>query len=251
MHAVQTENLTLCLGENEALSDITCCLQEGEFLAVLGPNGAGKSAFLKVLLGLIPPTSGKAYMFERTPGKVPPEWIGYVPQIKTLDRGFPAIALELVITGLRRTWVRTISAADTKAGITALAEVGADHLAYRQVGGLSGGELQRVYLARTLARKPRLIMLDEPATGIDTVGETDFYRVLNQYQEQTGATILMVTHDWEVASRQACRVMVLNRRLISFGTPGEALCDECLKQAYPQEKIPHMAELKPINRGQG
>lgn len=92
--------------------------------------------------------------------------------------------------------------------------------------------LQRIYLARALARKPRLILLDEPATGIDTVGEADFYRLLNRYRKEQNATILMVTHNQEVASAHADRVMVLNRRLFGFGTPEETMCAECLQSAY-------------------
>jgi zinc transport system ATP-binding protein len=232
MHAVQTSNLSLFLGEIEALSDITCCIQEGEFVAILGPNGAGKSTLLKVLLGLLRPDSGTVLVFEKPPEKVPPDWIGYVPQVKTLDRSFPAIALELVVTGLRHTWVRWLRPVDRRKASEALAMVGADHLAQRSIGSLSGGELQRVYLARSLARRPRLVLLDEPVTGIDTLGESDFYRILEGYRHVTNATVLMVTHDWEVASRHAKRVMVINHRLISFGTPAEALCEECLRQAY-------------------
>jgi len=232
MHAVHTHNLSLSLGESQALADISCCVKEGEFVAVLGPNGAGKSTFLKILLGLLEPSSGDVTVFDRPPRQVDPQWIGYVPQAKTLDRGFPALSTELVITGLHRTWVRRLRTADRKTALEALAMVGASHLADRPVGALSGGELQRIYLARALVRKPRLILLDEPATGIDTVGETDFYRLLDRYRTEHKATILMVTHDWEVASHHACRVMVLNHRLIGFGEPAEAMCEECLQSAY-------------------
>lgn len=244
MHAVHTHNLSLSLGESQALANISCCIKEGEFVALLGPNGAGKSTFLKVLLGVLTPTSGNVRVFEQTPQEVDPAWIGYVPQAKTLDRNFPALATELVVTGLHRTWMRRTSSSDRAAALEALEMVGAAHLADRPLGKLSGGELQRIYLARSLARKPRLILLDEPATGIDMVGETDFYRLLDQYRLEENATILLVTHDWEVASHHACRVMVLNHRLIGFGTPEEAMCKECLESAYGpnnhNQKIPVM-----------
>ncbi|OIP45041.1 MAG: ABC transporter ATP-binding protein [Deltaproteobacteria bacterium CG23_combo_of_CG06-09_8_20_14_all_60_8] len=247
MHAVQTENLTLYYGHNLVLAEITCCIQAGEFLAVLGPNGAGKTAFLKVLLGLARPSAGTVRIFEQPPDKVPAQWIGYVPQIKTLDRRFPAIVLELVISGLRHAWVARITAKEKTKALAALALVNAEHLAMRPVNDLSGGELQRIYLARSLAREPRLVLLDEPATGIDTVGESDFYKVLNDYRVRTGATIIMVTHDWEVASDQAFRVMVLNRHLIGFGTPGEALCQECLEKAYPGKALPGLRAARGIH----
>lgn len=232
MVAVQTENLFARIGETIALEDISCQIHEGEFVAVLGPNGAGKSVFLKILLGLEKPSAGLVRVMGREPGKVPPGWIGYVPQVKTLDRNFPALAIELVVTGLRSTWKRWLSKTEKKVAQEALAQVGAAHLAQRSVGALSGGELQRVYLARSLVRRPRLVLLDEPVTGVDTAGETDFYRVLDEFRKQTQATIVMVTHDWEVAAHNACHVLVLNSRLIGFGTPNEVLCSDCLKRAY-------------------
>lgn len=232
MVVVQTENLFANIGETAALVDISCQIHEGEFVAVLGPNGAGKSVFLKILLGLERPSSGLVRVMGREPEKVPPAWIGYVPQVKTLDRNFPALAIELVLTGLHNTWKRWLSETEKKAARAALAQVGAAHLAERSIGALSGGELQRVYLARSLVRKPRLVLLDEPVTGVDAAGETDFYRVLEEFRKQTEATIIMVTHDWEVAAHNACHVMVLNRRLIGFGTPSEVLCSDCLKRAY-------------------
>ncbi len=232
MIVVQTDKLSVQLGENEALADVSCQIHEGEFIAVVGPNGAGKSVFLSVLLGLRRPTSGTALVLGLPPEKVRPAWVGYVPQVKTLDRSFPALAIELVATGLHCSWRWWLKAADKTAALDALAQVGAAPLADRSVGSLSGGELQRVYLARSLVRKPRLILLDEPVTGVDTAGETDFYRVLDEFRRESGATVIMVTHDWEIAAHYACHVLVLNRYLIGFGTPVETLCGDCLKKAY-------------------
>lgn len=232
MIAVRTENLYARYGNNTALVDITCQIHEGEFVAVLGPNGAGKSAFLKILLGLLLPTAGEVEILGNVPAKVDPMQIGYVPQVKTLDRSFPALAMELVVTGLYSNWRGWLSSRDRDAALQALAKVGAGHLASRPIGALSGGELQRVYLARTLIRSPRLVMLDEPVTGIDAAGETNFYKIIDEFRRQTGATILMVTHDWEVAARHACHVLVLNQRLIGFGPPTEILCGDCLQRAY-------------------
>jgi len=232
MIAVKTEGLYAHLGENTALVDVSCQIHEGEFVAVLGPNGAGKSAFLKILLGILVPTSGTVSVLGSAPAQVAPALIGYVPQVKTLDRSFPAVAMELVATGLYHRWRPWLSAKDRAVAREALSMVGAGHLWNRPVSALSGGELQRIYLARTLVRRPRLIMLDEPVTGIDVAGETDFYRIIEDFRQQTGATILMVTHDWEVAARYACHVLVLNQHLVGFGSPTEILCGDCLKRAY-------------------
>jgi len=232
MIAIETEKMTVRLAGQEVLTDITCRILAGEYVAVLGPNGAGKTVFLKVLLGLLRPNSGSVRVLGKTAGAADPSLIGYVPQVKTMDRQFPALAIELVVAGLHRSWRRRLDGPAALAAREALARVGGEHLAMRSAASLSGGELQRVYLARGLVRRPKLVLLDEPNTGVDSVGETDFYRVLDEFCKETGATIVMVTHDWEVAAHHACHVLVLNQRLISFGTPAEALCDDCLKRAY-------------------
>lgn len=232
MIAVETRGLSVRFGEREVLSDITCRIHDGEFVAILGPNGAGKSVFLKVMLGLLPPEAGVVNIFGKKPLDIPAGRIGYVPQVKTLDRSFPAQALELVVTGLHHSWKRWLNNDEKKSAMDSLARVGVAHLAKRSISTLSGGELQRIYLARSLVQRPRLLILDEPVTGVDTVAESDFYQVLEEFRHENGATIIMVTHDWEVAANYACHVLVLNQRLISFGTPAEALCDDCLKRAY-------------------
>lgn len=236
--AVEIENLSVCFGDYQALEDISIQIPEGSFVAIIGPNGAGKSTLIKVLLGLIKPTKGHIRLYGKSPRQVPAEWFGYIPQVKTLDRTFPALAIELVISGLRRRWASRITNEERQKAITALEQVDAKHLVNRPLGRLSGGELQRVYLARTLIRHPRLIMLDEPATGIDAVGEADMYHLLEDYQTDHQATTLMITHDWE-AAYHASLVLVLNRRKIGFGIPDKALSDECLRRAFGHTNHPH------------
>ncbi len=232
MPAVEVKHLSIRFNGQPVLEDITCQVNEGDFVAIVGPNGAGKTTFLKVLLGLIQPGAGSLRIFDRPPGRVPPEWIGYVPQIKTLDRSFPAPVIDLVVSGMRRRWPGRIKKKERQAAMEVLRQVGVDHLAGHTLASLSGGELQRAYLAFSLVRKPRLVIMDEPATGIDAVGQKGMYLILEEYRSEKGATIIMVTHDWGVALHHAAQVMVLNRSLISFGPPGEALRDEYLQKAY-------------------
>jgi len=106
------------------------------------------------------------------------------------------------------------------------------HLAKRTLSRLSGGELQRAFLARALVRRPRLVLLDEPATGVDFLAEHDLYDLLERYQSETGATVAMITHDLSAARYHATKVAVLNRQLHGFGAPDEVLCESCLKEAY-------------------
>ncbi len=229
--ALHIHHVSVRFGEVEALQDVSFDLSKGEFLAVVGPNGAGKSTLVKVALGLIKPNKGHAALFGQDAGKNP-ERIGYVPQLKTFDRSFPATALELVVSGLRRRWPARIKREEREKARAALAQVGADALLSRPLAKLSGGELQRAFLARALVRKPDIVLLDEPATGVDFLAEHDLYDLLERYQTETGATVAMITHDLSAARYHASKVVVLNRRLHGFGLPQEVLCERCLKDAY-------------------
>jgi len=230
--AVEVEDLTVRFGDHLALENVTLTVPRGAFVAIVGPNGAGKSTLLKVLLGLVPPSSGRVRVLGSPTVRVDPRRIGYVPQFKTLDRTFPALAEEVVASGLRRAWPGRLTPAERERVRAALERVGAGQLLGRSVSRFSGGELQRVYLARAFVRRPELVMLDEPATGIDVLGEADMYRLLEDYQRETGATLLMITHDWEAAYHHATHVIVLNRRLIGFGPPERALSERCLREAF-------------------
>ncbi len=230
MWALEAEGLSVTLGDHRALEGVSLRLPEGAFLAVVGPNGGGKTTFIQALLGLVP-YRGRLRVLGHPPEALDPRLVGYVPQLKAFDRSFPALALELVVTGLRRSWPLRISKGERALALAALSQVGAEALARRPLGRLSGGELQRVYLARAFVRRPRLLLLDEPATGVDRVGEVDLYHYLEAYQAETGATLVMVTHDWE-AAHHASHVLVLNRRPIGFGPPERALSEECLRKAF-------------------
>jgi zinc transport system ATP-binding protein len=214
------------------LHDITCGVDEGEFLAVVGPNGAGKTTFLKAILGLVKPASGTLLVHGKTPEEMDPQWLGYVPQVKTLDRSFPALAIELVVSGIRRGWPGKIKARERETALKALEAVDAAGLANRALNSLSGGELQRVYLACSTVRKPRLLVMDEPATGIDIVAQKTLYQILDDYRKDNKLTVVMVTHDWGVAHHHATEVLVINREMIAFGLPNDVLTNEVLARAY-------------------
>ena len=229
--ALHLHQVTVRFGEVEALQSVSLDLAAGETLAIVGPNGAGKSTLIKVALGLVKPDQGHAAIFGKDAGKNPKR-IGYVPQLKTFDRSFPATTLELVVSGLRQRWPARIRGAEREQALGALAQVGAADYAQRPLAKLSGGELQRVFLARALVRRPDIVFLDEPATGVDFLAEHDLYELLEGYQQDTGATIVMITHDLSAARYHATRALVMNRRVHGFDLPAEALCDACLKEAY-------------------
>jgi len=241
-NCLEVEGLWVKYGFHNALEDINVRIKQDSFVAIVGPNGAGKSTFLKVLLGIIQPTRGQVRINGQNVKKVSPSLIGYVPQVKTMDRSFPALAIELVLTGIKHSWPWSSDTNTREKAYKALEQVGAEHLANRPLARLSGGELQRVCLARSIVREPKLVMLDEPATGIDTVGEADMYNLLEEYQRYSRATILMITHDWHAATHHADAVLLLNKKQISFGPPKEALNEDYLRQAFGH--IGHTHTLK-------
>ncbi len=231
-------HVTVRFGDAVVLEDVDFDVERGRFLAIVGPNGAGKSTLVKVALGLITPQRGHAALFGDGAGSSPGR-VGYVPQLKTFDRSFPATALELVVTGLRRSWPARVRPDEAQRAVAALDRVGAASLARRPLARLSGGEVQRAYLARALVRRPELVLLDEPATGVDFLAEHDLYDLLERYQADTGATVAMVTHDLAAARYHADRVLVLNRRVHGFGDPETVLCESCLREAFGHRRHEH------------
>jgi zinc transport system ATP-binding protein len=239
--AVEAKHLYFDVEDQSLLSDINFSLEPGDALAIIGPNGAGKSSLLKILLGLHAPSKGSAQIFGLSPREVEPGWIGYVPQVKTLDRQFPALTLELVMTGLKPRWPwRPVRDARTQAE-DALQRVGAAQLAMQTVTTLSGGELQRVYLARALVRHPKLVLLDEPAAGLDIAAEAEMHHILEHYRKDTGATVVMVTHDWEGAIVHADTALVLQRKQIACGPAKQVLSKETLMHLFGHAG--HMAKF--------
>ncbi|MCX8104784.1 MAG: metal ABC transporter ATP-binding protein [Ignavibacterium album] len=232
MSVVEVKNLSLSYGDIKILENLNFSVPENSFVSIVGPNGAGKTTLMKILLGLIKDYSGEIKIFEKKPDEINPQMIGYVPQIKTMDRNFPALAIELVASGLLRKWPWSVGGKEKDNSLKALSLVKAEHLAYRPLAELSGGELQRVCLARSIVRNPKLVVLDEPATGIDAIGEADLYNLLEKYQQNSKATVLMITHDWHVAHHHSDFVLLLNRKQVSFGSPEDALSEVNLRTAF-------------------
>jgi zinc transport system ATP-binding protein len=230
--AVEIKNLSLSFADIKVLENINLEVPKDSFVSIVGPNGAGKTTLMKILLGLVKFDIGEVKVFGKSPSTVDPSFIGYVPQIKTMDRSFPALAIELVISGITQRWTWSIKSDEKEKAMKALSLVKAEQLANRTLSELSGGELQRVCLARSIVRNPKLVVLDEPATGIDAIGEADLYNHLEAYQEKSGATIMMITHDWHVANHHSDFVLLLNRKQVSFGPPAEALSENNLRIAF-------------------
>ncbi len=240
---IKIQNLSVFFGKFCVLKDISVTIDQGDFVTIIGPNGAGKTTLIKVVLGLINPNEGNITVFGKKPTEVPFEFVGYVPQIKTLDRTFPAKPIELVATGLFGNWKYKLSNETKKKCEKAMEMLGIASLAERPLNRLSGGELQRVYLARSLVRNPKLLILDEPATGVDTITEIDFSILLDNYLKQSNTTILMVTHDWEYAFHHSNKVLLLNKRVISYDSPKKIFTEEHLHKTFGHTGHTHTMEF--------
>ena len=223
--AVSFDHVSVVLGGVSILEEVSARVPKGGCTAIVGPNGAGKTTLLLALLGEIP-YRGKIHT---TPGPR----IGYVPQRLTFDRGMPLTVLEFLAMGIQKKplWFG-IRKDLIRHGRELLAGVGAEHLAQRQLGALSGGELQRVLLALALQQEPELLVLDEPAAGVDFQGEFIFCELLESLRREKGFTQLMVSHDLATVTHHADHVICLNRKVAAEGAPRDVLTAETLTAIF-------------------
>ncbi len=242
-YAITIENLTINYGEKVAVDNLNVSFEKDKFIAIVGPNGSGKSSLLKAITGLIKCSTGKISIEGISNSKDRSQVIGYVPQIKTLDRNFPAKALELVASGYKKSWPGRISNEVKDIAIEALKVIGAENLADKQLSEMSGGELQKVYLARALVKKPKILLLDEPATGIDMVCEHSLNHIIEEYKSENSATVVMVTHDWSSAYYHANNVLLLNKKKVYYGAAKEAFDNANLQLAFSHPGHKHNVEF--------
>jgi zinc transport system ATP-binding protein len=233
---LQLENVSFAYGGEPVLDRITLDVQSGEYVGIIGPNGGGKTTLLKVMLGLIQPGSGEVQLFGQPLHQFKDWWrIGYVPQKATsFDPRFPITVEEVVSLGrvARRGLGRRFSPADHAAVQKALAQVGMTELRTRRLDELSGGQQQRVFIAKALASGPELLILDEPAVGIDNKSQDQFYQLLSELNKKAGLTLVMVSHDIDVVVNEVTKVACINETLIYHGDPKAFLGEEHMAQLY-------------------
>ncbi|MDP3274332.1 MAG: ABC transporter ATP-binding protein [Deltaproteobacteria bacterium] len=216
------DDVTVRLGGKLILDGISFWIPKGEFVCLCGPNGAGKSTFLKTVLGIIEPTSGAISILGK-PAGVAQRAVGYVPQRKTFDQDFPATALELIVANLRGKWPIRVHDAERERARAVLQRVGGEALIDKPLAGLSGGETQRVFLARALVTDPALIILDEPTAGVDVRGRQEFLDILWEISASDELAAILVTHNPAAIARCAERVVYIEKKLIAWGLPDELL----------------------------
>ncbi len=232
-------DLTFRYNGRDALESVTFHLHEGERVAIVGPNGAGKSTLIKVIAGVLQPTSGEVNIYGARPNKH--VCIGYIPQRNQVDWHFPVSVADVVMMGRsaklgpfnfphKRDWEIVNHALET---------VELVNLSGRQISQLSGGQQQRMFIARALAQEAELMLMDEPLTGLDAPSQEGILTLLDRLKSEK-VTVMVATHDLDQAAAHFDRIMLLNHKIVAFGNPNEVLHTDNLLQAYG-------GRLKPVD----
>ena len=230
---VQVENLTVTIGARNILDNVTLDIKAGSFTGLVGPNGAGKTTLLKVLLGLIEPDSGSVRLFGHSPGQAH-NLIGYVPQSAKAVTDFPVSAKDVVSMGLygKLGLGKSIGKDDRAAVEESLRLVDATRFAHEKFGSLSGGEKQKIFIARALCAKPKLLLLDEPTTAVDVVAQDNFYAMLKSLIDDFHMTIMLVSHDIGVITSMVDDLICINQKVFCHSAPPDALESGLIGSAY-------------------
>ena len=246
---IEISNLSVGYAGVPALEDVSFEVDQGEFLGIIGPNGAGKSTLFACMLGLNTQYTGAIRIFGQNihKSKSPLRQIGYVPQMMHFERNFPVTVREVIRLGM---WhgVREERVDEV------MRELWIHELADRRIGELSGGQQQRVFIAKAIVNDPKLLILDEPVTGIDQASMNLFYGILKDLNSNHGITIVWSSHDLDAVNMMSSHVACLNRKLFFHGVAKEFFSDEKLVQSAckctdPSDCMEHkygIAESQPI-----
>lgn len=216
---IRLDGVAVRFNGQAVLEDAHLIVHPGEIVTLIGPNGAGKTTLVRVVLGLLQADSGNIW-------RKPRLRIGYMPQKLHVDPTLPLSVLR---------FLRLVPGVDRPRALAALAEVGAEHVIDSPLQGISGGELQRVLLARALLREPELLVLDEPVQGVDVAGQAELYRLISQLRERYGCGVLMVSHDLHLVMSATDQVVCLNRHVCCSGHPEQVSGDPAFIELFGQD----------------
>ena len=214
LKAVEINNLSIKYNEQLVLKDINLSIEDKDFMAIIGPNGGGKSTILKVILGILNPDNGGVKVFGREPKKAR-DLMGYLPQNLDFDHDFPINVFETVLTGRYHGLFKGYTQEDHKAVWHALKDVEMYDFKDRQISRLSGGQMQRVFIARAIVREPKLLIMDEPMASIDPEMQHSFYELMSRLKNKM--TIILVSHDVGAVSTNVDKIACLNQKLFYHG----------------------------------
>jgi ABC-type Mn2+/Zn2+ transport system ATPase subunit len=234
--ALHIEGLVVEAGGQRILDDVSLHVERSEFLCLLGPNGGGKTTLLKAALGLLPVAAGTIELL----GEPPEEGrrhVGYLPQRKAFARSFPATAADLIVAARNGRWPILARDGARQAAQDVLRRVGGEGLLDKSLASLSGGETQRVFLARALVNAPELLLLDEPTAGVDARGRGEFLDLLAEVAREGRLAAVLVTHNLAAVRRLADRVLTLDHRVLAAGRPDEVLADMSISHGSGHDHV--------------
>lgn len=231
---VEAKNICVNFGHLEVLKDVSFEVKENDFLAIVGPNGSGKTTLMKALLGLVSVNAG-GFTFAESLNK---QDIGYLPQSSFLqDKHFPATVKEIIATGLTSQPLFKKSKENEKAirQISGLLDI--DHLLNKKIGYLSGGQHQRVLMARALVKKPKLLVLDEPTSALDPKIREEFYTLIKHLHGHERVSIILISHDMQSVNEYAKSILYLDQKVIYFGSTNDICHSEALIQQLGAQAV--------------
>ncbi|MBR3868360.1 MAG: ABC transporter ATP-binding protein [Clostridia bacterium] len=228
MALISCESVSLAYEGNTIVKDLTFTVNSGDYLCIVGENGSGKSTLMKALLGLKSPSEGKIFFGEGLHKKN----IGYLPQQTAVQRDFPASVKEIVLSGCLANgkFKPFYSKKDKQTAIDNMKKLGIENLSDKCYRELSGGQQQRVLLARALCAAEKLIILDEPATGLDPVAAAEMYDIVRTLNQNDNLTVIMVSHDIEHAVNEASHILHIGNTPLFFGKKQEYLFSDAYNQ---------------------
>lgn len=235
---VELHDVSSNYGATPALENVFLKVWPGQFMAIVGPNGGGKTTLLRTVLGMTPVRSGKILMRGAALARPKPQRIAYVPQLETIDWNFPITVEEVIIMGFfpKHRWFGGIGAAEKRKLHNIMERLNLAGLGGRHIRELSGGQQQAAFIGRALVGDPELILLDEPASGLDIRSRDDVIHFLHEINHQ-GVAVVLTAHDLNWVAAHLPWAVCLNRRVIAEGRPSEVFNAEVLKQTYSGELV--------------
>jgi zinc transport system ATP-binding protein len=234
VNILELKNVTVNYGKIPAITDVTFNVEEGDYLGIIGPNGSGKTTLIKTILGLLPVSGGEIRLSYRN-GRAS---VGYVPQKNSAsEKYFPATVKEIVSTGLlsSKKGLKFISKSDHNKVDAMLEKLHIADLCAKKIQSLSGGQYQRVLLARALVNEPKLLILDEPTSALDPLIREELYTLLSEFNTAGGITILLVSHDIGSIGKYTKKMLYLDRKLVFYGSYGDFCGSDTMTEYFGYE----------------
>jgi manganese/iron transport system ATP-binding protein len=231
--AIGIRDLDVAYDRRLVIEGVTFSVPRGAMVGIVGPNGGGKSTLLKAVLGLVPKLRGTVEILGRPVNRKARRLVGYVPQREDVDWNFPVSAFDVVMMGrvpsVKLFWQP--AARDKELAWEALRTVGMEKFADTPIGEFSGGQQQRIFLARALAQQAEVLLLDEPVSGVDAPSQHEIFDLLRSLKE-AGKTVIVATHDLSCVAERFDLALLLNKRVVAFGRPEEVFTSELLNETY-------------------